>query len=102
MKRRRVAIRLRAVILPVLGFSIVGVFSNRLSANKQIGILNKVYAEKSEVISRIQSTIAWCWGVNWDTVEARIRVVQQVCSLNGIAIPSRENLILLLTEHEIK
>ena len=82
--------------------AIVGVFSDRLSANKQIGILNKVYAEKSEVISRIQSTIAWCWGVNWDTVEARIRVVQQVCNLNGIAIPSRENLILLLTEHEIK
>ena len=82
--------------------AIVGVFSERLSTNKQIAILNKSYSSNSQIISEIQSSISWCWGVNWDTFESRIQLIKRICLLNKIVMPSKEDLVLLLSDHEMK
>ena len=82
--------------------AIVDVFSTRLSANKQIQILNSEYEKRSHVISEVQGSISWNWGINWDTVEARIRLVERICLTYGIPLPKKEELELMLNEHEMK
>ena len=82
--------------------AIVDVYTTRLSTNQQISILNKDYAVKSQKISEIQSSISWHWGVNWDSEEQRIILINRICALNNINIISKEALIEMLKEHEIK
>ena len=82
--------------------ALVDEYSQRISATKQVAILNRCYSENSQQISGIQSSISWSWGINWDTIESRIQLVHRLCLINKIKPVSKEELIVLLTEHEMK
>jgi len=82
--------------------AIVDIFSDKLSANQQIKILNKSYDSRVQKVSEIQESVSWCWGTNWDTVETRIQLLESICRVHSIEIPSKEDLIILLSEHEMK
>ena len=82
--------------------ALVDIYSTRLSVNKQMKILNVSYATRSQSISEIQGSISWCWGVNWDGPDTRVDLIERICRLNNIATPSKEELVELLSEHEMK
>ena len=82
--------------------ALVDIYSSKLSVNKQMKILNSSYATKSHLISEIQGSISWCWGINWDGPETRTDLIERICRLNNIVIPSKESLVELLSDHEMK
>jgi len=82
--------------------ALVDIYSSRLSANKQMKILNDSYTVKSQSVSEIQGSISWCWGINWDGTETRIGLIKRICRLNNIPVPPKEELAQLLSDHEMK
>ena len=56
----------------------------------------------SNNITKIQSTVEWAWGSNWDTLESRYKIVALLCPSRGIVLPEKIHVIEKLIEHETK
>jgi hypothetical protein len=82
--------------------AIVDEYTQKITAAKQITILNRFYNTNSLKITKIQDSVSWSWGISWDTIETRVLLVIRLCLINKIKPVSKEELIVLLTEHEMK
>lgn len=79
----------------------VDTFTDKLSQNKQLEILNKIYAEDNQSIQSIQNSVSWKWGISWDEQGGRIRFLENFCRLKKIKpIPNRKQLQKILDEIE--
>ena len=57
-------------------------------------------ALKSKELETIQNSIAWAWGVNWDTLEARYRIVVAMATQQNLKLPTKIEVLDLLVKHE--
>ena len=79
----------------------VDTFTDKLSQNKQLEILNKIYAEDNQSIQSIQNSVSWKWGISWDEQGGRIMFLENFCRLKKIKpIPNRKQLQKILDEIE--
>ena len=79
----------------------VNMYTDKLSQNKQLEILNKIYANDNEHINYIQNSVSWKWGISWDEQGGRIRFLENFCKLKKIKpIPNRKQLQKILDEIE--
>lgn len=75
-------------------------YSKVLSAKDCLKNLNELYGEKSEQLNSIQTSVAWLWGINWDTLEIRCQIIQAVANSYGIIVPPKVDLLEMLVKHE--
>ena len=79
----------------------VGIFTELLSATKQIARLNKLFNEYSAMVGTVQDTLSWKWGSNWDNMDVRINLIKYVCQNNSIDIPPDSDIKIILEKFEI-
>ena len=80
--------------------AMVDEYSKILTTKDCLAKLNELYAEKSNELNSVQNTVAWLWGVNWDTLETRYQIVVAVSQSHGINLPSKAEVLDLLVKHE--
>ena len=79
----------------------VNMYTDKLSQNKQLEILNKIYANDNEHITSIQNSVSWKWGISWDEQGGRIRFLENFCRLKKIKpMPNKKQLQKILDEIE--
>jgi len=79
----------------------VGIFTELLSATKQIGRLSKLFNEYSGQVDKMQDTISWRWGSNWDKSDVRLNLIKWICQQNSIEPPAEIDIINILKDFEI-
>ena len=47
--------------------AVIDQYTDKLSHKKQMGKLNSLYSDQVSIISKIQESISWVWGANWDS-----------------------------------
>lgn len=55
-----------------------------LNGKNQIDMLNDHYSNITKNINKIQSTIAWTWGANWDNPDYKIRMIKNLLKINNL------------------
>lgn len=80
--------------------AMVDEYPRKISPKQALTHLNELYASKSKELETIQSSIAWAWGVNWDTLEARYRIVVAMATQQNLKLPTKIEVLDLLVKHE--
>ena len=80
--------------------AMVDEYPRKISPKQALTHLNELYALKSKELETIQSSIAWAWGVNWDTLEARYRIVIAMATQQNLKLPTKIEVLDLLVKHE--
>lgn len=71
----------------------LGIYIDDIAAKEQLKMLNTEYSGILGTLEKIQSSIAWKWGTNWDNLELRIKILTVILQSKGIVIPSRLEMI---------
>lgn len=80
--------------------ALVDIYPQKTSMKSCLNQLNVMYAEKSKKIETVQSSLAWAWGINWDTLEIRFKIVTAMCNNNGITLPIKADVLKFLIDFE--
>ena len=81
--------------------ALVDIFPQKTSMKSCLIQLNEMYAEKSKKIQTVQNSLAWTWGINWDTLETRFKIIMLMCAQNGINPPPKPDVLKFLVDFEI-
>lgn len=71
----------------------LNIYIDDITAKEQLRMLNTEYSGILSILEKIQASIAWKWGTNWDNMELRIKILQVILQSKGIAIPPRLEMI---------
>ena len=77
-------------------------YTEKLTAATQLQMLNKMFADVASKIDNIQKSVSWLWGINWDNPETRVHIIQSVMRSKGFPLPSRQEIIAKIAEHELE
>lgn len=80
--------------------ALVDIYPQKTSMKSCLNKLNAMYAEKSKKIETVQSSLAWAWGINWDTLEIRYKIAMAMCRNNGITPPLKPEVLKFLVDFE--
>tara|TARA_R110001599_G_scaffold231895_1_gene431131 strand:+ start:204 stop:863 length:660 start_codon:yes stop_codon:yes gene_type:complete len=80
--------------------ALVDIYPQKTSMKSCLNQLNKMYADRSKKIETVQSSLAWAWGINWDTLETRFKIVIVMCGNNGVTPPSKVDVLKFLVDFE--
>jgi hypothetical protein len=80
--------------------ALVDIYPRKTSMKSCLNKLNVMYAEKSKKIETVQSSLAWVWGINWDTLETRYKIAMVMCRKNGITPPLKPEVLKFLVDFE--
>lgn len=86
----------------IFAAALVEIYVPGVSEKEYIENLNNLYSKYNENISRIQTSVEWAWGINWDTLESRYKIVSALCQSRGIMLPEKIKVIEKLINHETK
>ncbi len=86
----------------IFAAALVEIYVPGVSEKEYIQNLNTLYSRYSNNIAKIQSSVEWAWGTNWDTIESRYKIVALMCASKGISLPEKIRVIEKLIEHETK
>ena len=107
--KRRAALKICSDAYPkndfeglIFAASLVDVYVPGVSEKEYIENLNSLYSRYSNNIAKIQSSVEWAWGTNWDTLEYRYKIVAMLCISKGIALPEKLSVLEKLVAHETK
>lgn len=82
--------------------AMVDEYSKILTPKDCLSHINDLYTDKSGELNKVQKSVAWLWGINWDTLEARYQIVEAVAFSYGVKLPSKVEVLDLLVKHEIE
>jgi len=77
-------------------------YTEKLKASDQLKMLNNMFAGLADKIDKIQNSVSWLWGINWDNIESRVHIIQVVMRSKGFPLPSRQEIIAKIVEHELE
>ena len=77
-------------------------FTEEISNQQQIQMLEKLSTQSNQEITDIQNTLAWQWGQCWSSIEDRIKIITHCCQLQHIDLPSKAELIKILVNLEVE
>lgn len=107
--RRKMALKISTDAYPkedfeglIFAAALVEIYIEGVSEKEYIENLNRLYSRYSEDINRIQTSLEWAWGTNWDTLESRYKIIEAVCRVKGVALPPKIEVIEKLVRHETK
>lgn len=75
-------------------------FAEDLTLKEQLEYINPEYANIKDTIDRIQSSLSWQWGTNWNDLNLRINIINTVLTHQSIPQPSREEIIQIILNLE--
>jgi hypothetical protein len=75
-------------------------WTEELTSTMQLQMLNLEYTSATTRIGKIQESLAWQWGTNWDNIPLRVNIVNAVCQHYGMSIPDRIKLIEIIQNLE--
>ena len=107
--RRKAALKICSDAYPkndyealIFAAALVEIYVPGVSEKEYIDNLNSLYTKYNQSISRIQTSVEWAWGTNWDTLESRYKIVAALCQSQGIMLPEKIKVIEKLINHETK
>lgn len=80
----------------------VEVYTEKLNTNLQVKMLNELFSDIAKKIDGIQNSVSWLWGINWDNVETRVRIIQSIMLKKGFQQPERQEIIAKIIEHDLE
>lgn len=80
--------------------ALVDIYPQKTSMKSCLAQLNEMYSEKSKKIETVQSSLAWAWGINWDTLEIRFKIAIAMCRNNGVTPPAKADVLKFLIDFE--
>ena len=86
----------------IFAAALVEIYLPNVSEKEYIENLNSLYSRFTATIAKIQSSVEWAWGTNWDTLESRYKIISMLCAARGIPLPEKIQVIEKLIEHETK
>ena len=107
--KRKMALKICAKAYPkddfeglIFAAALVEIYIDGVSEKEYLDNLNNLYSKYSTDINKIQSSLEWAWGTNWDTLESRYKIVTALCNSRGIMLPPKIEVIEKLVQHETK
>lgn len=79
----------------------VGEFVDDISHKEQVSWLNTEYNGVSEHITKLQSSLAWKWGTNWENLDLRVNILTAILKHKSIEVPPRQELTEIIINLEI-
>ena len=76
-------------------------YTEKLGHATQVQMLNSMFSDLVGKIDMIQKSVSWLWGINWDNLENRVHIIQSVIASKGFRLPSRQEIIAKIVEHEL-
>jgi len=71
-----------------------------ISGKEQINMLNQHYSDITNNIDKVQRTMAWTWGSQWENIDRRLKILESVLLLNNIPFPPKHRMLEILVELE--
>ena len=78
----------------------VGEYVDDVTHKEQLSWLNNEYNTISGQITKMQSSLAWKWGTNWENMGLRINILIAILNHKSIPVPSREEITKILIQIE--
>jgi len=78
----------------------VGEFVDGVSHKEQVSWLNTEYNGVSEHITKLQSSLAWKWGTNWENIDLRVNILTAILKHKSIEVPPRQELVEIIIKLE--
>jgi hypothetical protein len=84
----------------VYAAALVDIYPTKVSTKACLAFLNNMYLSSTQKIEEYQDSLSWAWGVNWDTVEIRYKIISAMCKRSGFPLPPKSDVIKFLVEYE--